>query len=121
MKSFKIFLSEEKKTFTKDQAKKIGDSLSVDWDKIDIEQFRMGLEVESEHDDNSELDVVNSEKDLGKIALAHLKEFPDYYTRLKKMEEDAPANAVGTGAGVAGLVEPLIPMQLIKRKKVENY
>jgi hypothetical protein len=121
MKSFKIFLSEEKKTFTKDQAEKIGNSLSVDWNKIDIEQFRMGLEVESEHNDGGKLDVVKSEKDLGKIALAHLKELPDYYTKLKTMEEDAPANSVGSGAGMAGLAEPLIPMQLVRRKKSENY
>jgi hypothetical protein len=25
----------------------------------------------------------------GKIALGHLKEFPDYYTRLARMEEEA--------------------------------
>ena len=25
----------------------------------------------------------------GKIALAHMKEFPDYYTRLKRMEDEA--------------------------------
>jgi hypothetical protein len=25
----------------------------------------------------------------GKIALAHLNEFPDYYTRLEKMEREA--------------------------------
>ncbi|CAB4141234.1 hypothetical protein UFOVP410_73 [uncultured Caudovirales phage] len=119
MKNFKQFLSEAK-SFTKDQAKEIGDSLSVDWKKYDLEQFRRGLEVESEHDDGSELDVVGSKKDLGKIVLAHLKELPDYYTRLKKMEEDAPANSVGTGAGVAGLVEPLIPLTFVKRKKIEN-
>lgn len=121
MKSFKSFLTEAKQKFTKEQAKKIGDSLSVDWNKVDLEQFRMGLEVESEHNDGTKLDVVKSEKDLGKIALAHLNEFPDYYTRLKKVEEDAPANSVGTGAGVAGLVEPMIPLQFVKRKKSENY
>lgn len=104
--NFKTYLNEAKK-FDVDEAKKIGDSLNVDWSKIDLEQFRLGLGVESEHNDGTKLDVVKSKKDLGKIALAHLKEVPDYYTKLKKVEEDAPANAVGSGAGVAGLREPI--------------
>lgn len=123
MISFKKYLNNasksvilESKQFTADEAKEIGNKLKVDWKKVDLEQFRMGLEVESEHDDNSKLDVVKSKLDLGKIALAHLNEIPDYYTKLKKMEEEAPANAVGTGAGVAGLKEPLIPIQFQKRK-----
>jgi hypothetical protein len=77
---------EAAKTFTRAQARKIGDELGVDWKKVDLEQFRMGLGVEAEHDDDGKLDVVKKVTDLGKIALAHLKELPDYYTRLKDME-----------------------------------
>lgn len=115
MLSFKLFL--ESATFTKDAAKEIGDSLSVDWNKVDLEQFRMGLEVESEHDDGSKLDVVKSKKDLGKIVLAHLKELPDYYTKLAKIEEDAPTNSVAAG-GVAGLDLPIVRKKpsTLKRK-----
>lgn len=107
----------ESASFSSDEAKKIGDSLSVDWNKVDLEQFRMGLEVESEHDDGSKLDVVNTKKDLGKIVLAHLKELPDYYSKLKTVEEDAPANSVSAG-GVAGLQEPIIRKKpkVLKRK-----
>jgi hypothetical protein len=57
---------------------------------------------------------------LGRIVLAHLKEVPKYYTKLKKVEEDAPANSVGTGAGVAGLTEPVGKGSVLfftKRKK----
>jgi hypothetical protein len=120
--NFKKYLLIESKTYSQDEAKKIGDSLSVDWKKYDLEQFRMGLEVESEHDDGSDLDVVNSKAELAKIVLAHLKEMPNYYTKLKKMEEDAPANSVGTGAGVAGLTEPVgkkSVIQFTKRKGEE--
>ena len=116
MKTFKTFLI-EKVSYSTDDAKKIGDSLSVDWKKYDLQQFRIGLEIESEHDDGSELDVVNSEQDLAKIVLAHLNELPDYYTRLKKVEEDAPANAVGTGAGVAGITEPIGKKSILFRDK----
>jgi len=81
----------KEKRFSFDKAKQIGDALKIDWNKLDVEQFRMGLEVELEHgtiDPNT--NVTNDDFFLtGKIALAHLNEFPDYYTRLAKMEEEA--------------------------------
>lgn len=94
MQSFNEYMNEHKdvfkKNFTKKEAKKIGDSIGVDWDKIDIDEFIMGLKVEQEHDTKSKnTDVANSIKDIAKIALAHLKEIKDYYTRLNKMEKQA--------------------------------
>lgn len=58
---------------------------------ISLEQLEMGIQVEKEHDDGSELDVVKSKSDLVKIALAHLKEDPEYYTKLRKMETNEVA------------------------------
>ncbi len=80
-----------KKVFTTEEAKKIGESLGVDWRRFDVEQFRMGLDVELEHGlANSHTNVTGDDAlTTGKIALAHLNEFPDYYTRLHKMEEEA--------------------------------
>ncbi|TRZ78823.1 MAG: hypothetical protein D4R90_05450 [Nitrosopumilales archaeon] len=77
-------------TFSKEEAKRIGDELRIDWSKIDLEEFRMGLEVELEHGKRNPLtNVTNSDPILtGKIAWAHLNELPDYYTRLKKMEDE---------------------------------
>lgn len=81
----------EKKVFTAAQAKKIGEQLGIKWDKYNVEQFRMGMDVELEHgtvDGNT--NVTNDDPlTTGKIALAHLNEFPDYYTRLEKMEQEA--------------------------------
>jgi hypothetical protein len=81
----------EKKVFTTEQAKEIGDKLGIDWSKWDVEQFRMGLDVELEHGTVSpSTNVTNDDPILtGKIALAHLNEFADYYTRLEKMENEA--------------------------------
>jgi hypothetical protein len=81
----------EKKQFTTEQAREIGDKLSIDWDRFDVEQFRMGLDVELEHGLNEPTtDVTGNDPILtGKIALAHLNEFADYYTRLEKMEREA--------------------------------
>ena len=81
---------ENKKKFTTEEAKKIGEELGIDWIKFNIEQFRMGMDVELEHGTRDPDTNVTNDDPLvtGKIALAHLNEFPDYYTRLEKMEEE---------------------------------
>jgi hypothetical protein len=65
--------------------------LGVDWSKFDVEQFRMGLDVELEHGISDLQTNVSNDNEMitGKIALAHLNEFPDYYARLGKMEKEA--------------------------------
>jgi len=81
----------EKKHFSAEEAQKIGEELGIDWSKFDIEQFRMGLDVELEHGTvDANTNVTNNDPLMtGKIALAHLNEFADYYTRLAKMEKEA--------------------------------
>jgi hypothetical protein len=76
-----------------EEARQVGVSLGIDWKKIDLEQFRRGLEVELEHGARDpETNVTNDDLTLtGKIAWAHLKEVPDYYTRLDKLEAEADA------------------------------
>jgi hypothetical protein len=88
--------------FTPDEAKRIGDSLSLDWHQVDLEQFRMGLLVELEHGTrHPETNVTGDDLSLtGKIALAHLKELPDYYSRLAALEAEADtywAKTIGRG------------------------
>ena len=80
-----------KKSFTSEEARKIGESLGIDWSRFDVEQYRMGLDVELEHGKVDPHTNVTSDDPVmtGKIALAHLNEFPDYYTRLDKMEKEA--------------------------------
>ena len=81
----------DKKHFTTEQAREIGDKLGIDWNRLSVEQFRMGLNVELEHGlHDPATDVTGNDPILtGKIALAHLNEFADYYTRLEKMERKA--------------------------------
>jgi hypothetical protein len=83
----------QSKKITADQAKQIGTTLAIDWTKVDLEQFRRGLEVELEHGAHDpQTNVTNDDMILtGKIAWAHLKEFPDYYTRLDRLEAEADA------------------------------
>jgi len=77
--------------FTTEQALEIGNKLGIDWDRLNVEQFRIGLDVELEHGLNSPTtDVTGNDPILtGKIAHAHLNEFADYYSRLAKMESEA--------------------------------
>lgn len=80
-----------KKKFTLEKAKEIGERLGIKWDKFDVDQFRRGMDVELEHGlIDSHTNVTNDDTlTTGKIALAHLNEFPDYYDRLLKMEREA--------------------------------
>ena len=76
-----------------DEAHGIGERIGIDWasSRFDVEQFRMGLEVELEHGRRDPATNVSDDDEMttGKIARAHLNEFPDYYTRLAKMESEA--------------------------------
>jgi hypothetical protein len=82
-----------KRYFTRDQARAIATELGIDFGSLgcDLEQFRMGLGVELEHGPRDpETDVSGDDPIVtGKIALAHLTEFPDYYTRLAILEREA--------------------------------
>ncbi len=84
-----------KRYFTTDQARAIATELGIDFGALgcDLEQFRMGLGVELEHGSRDPgTDVSGDDPNVtGKIALAHLTEFPDYYTRLAVLEREATA------------------------------
>ena len=79
-----------KKLNSKD-SKKIGDNLDINWDEVDLNEFTKGVNIEFEHGTKfPETNVTNNDKQMtGKVAWAHLKEFPDYFTRLEKLEKKA--------------------------------
>ena len=89
----------EGKRFTTDEARRIGEEIGIEWasSPFDVEQFRMGMDVELEHGLHDLLTNVTGDEPTvtGKIALAHLKEFPDYYTRLARMEAEARQDHAG--------------------------
>ncbi len=81
----------ETKHTTSEEARRVGDEIGVDWSRFDLEQFRRGMDVEFEHGSHDpQTDVTHDDPIVtGKIALAHMKEFPDYYERLERMEAEA--------------------------------
>jgi hypothetical protein len=81
------------KSFTVEEARQVGERIGIDWATapFDVDQFRRGMDVELEHGIHDAATNVTGDDPLitGKIALAHLNEFPDYYSRLERMEEEA--------------------------------
>lgn len=79
--------------FTEDQARLIGAEIGIDWNAalFDVDQFRRGLAIELEHGSREpETDVTGDDPVVtGKIAWAHLREYPDYYDRLEVLEREA--------------------------------
>jgi DNA-directed RNA polymerase alpha subunit len=92
----------ERERFTTDEARRIGEQIGIDWAEspFDVEQFRAGMDVELEHGlHDPETNVSDDDPHVtAKIARAHLKEFPDYYTRLERMEEEAKRDWSGREA-----------------------
>ena len=92
-----LFIKEEPKklSFNAKEAEAIAKKLKIDFSKerFDLNQFTMGVNVELEHGSKFKNTNVTYNDPImtGKIALAHLQEIPDYYTRLKKLEQEATA------------------------------
>ncbi len=89
-------MAESRRT-SSEEARRVGDEIGVDWQRLDLEQFRAGMDVELEHGSHDpQTDVTGDDPILtGKIALAHMKEFPDYYERLGRMEAEAERDWAG--------------------------
>jgi hypothetical protein len=82
-----------KEAFTVEQATAVASEIGIDFERVefDVEQFRRGMEVELEHGSHDPLTNVTNDDPIvtGKIAWAHLRELPDYYDRLDRMEAEA--------------------------------
>ena len=76
---------------TRDEARRVGDEIGVDWSRFDLRavSHRYGRRIRARLA-RPQTDVTGDDPIVtGKIALAHMKEFPDYYERLERMEEEA--------------------------------
>lgn len=94
-------MTESRTEFTKEEARRYGAEIGIDWASapFDVEQFRIGMNVELEHGLHDLLTNVTDDDPhvTAKIALAHLNEFPDYYIRLERMEEEAKRGQASAG------------------------
>jgi hypothetical protein len=83
----------KRKQISLEEAKRIGESLYIDWDQVDLEQFHQGvIENERQRVGNPEAGLTDDGILLaGKLVLAHVEEFPDYFTRLEKLKAEVDA------------------------------
>jgi len=86
-------MATEGMVFAPGEASAVATAIGIDFDEVefDLEQFRRGMEVELEHGLHDPVTNVTNDDPImtGKIAWAHLREFPDYYDRLDRMEAEA--------------------------------
>ena len=77
-------------TFNEFCLEKAAKQAKLDISTFDKKQLKMGMDVEKEHDggQGKDVDVVKNDGDRLKITVAHLREDPKYYTKLKKVEGD---------------------------------
>jgi len=121
----------KQQTITEDEAILVGNNIGLDWENIDIQEFRRGLEVELEHGlVNKNSNVTGDDINLtGKIAMAHLNELNDYYTRLdivenakfnvSKLTQNSP-NKIGSYNLMAGLAVGVGLVAFIKYMSRKN-
>ena len=86
-------MATEGMVFAPGEASAVAATIGIDFNEVefDLEQFRRGMEVELEHGLHDPVTNVTNDDPImtGKIAWAHLREFPDYYDRLDRMEAEA--------------------------------
>lgn len=90
----------KKAAATKDEAKKVLAAVNTEKMSIDVEEFRIGLDVELEHGTRfKDANVTNNHPLVtGMIVLAHMKESLDYYKLLDVAEfEGDLAKAIAAG------------------------
>jgi hypothetical protein len=81
--------------FETDEAFSAAQELEIDFakERFDLEELRRGMDVELEHGRRDPATNITEDDPVAtaKIALAHLREMPDYYERLEEMEAAAEA------------------------------
>ena len=79
---------------TEEDVDEVIEKLKLDKSPEYRKQLKMGIKVEQEHGPDRGKDTNITKDDLlmtAKIAVSHLKELPDYYTRLDQMEKTGKA------------------------------
>lgn len=79
----------KRKQISLEQARRVGEALHIDWEQVDLEEFRLGLMGHRKDSIDTETGLTYEGLLLtGKLVLAHMREFPDYYSRLAKLEAE---------------------------------
>ncbi len=75
------------------QARLVGDCLYLDWEQVDLEQFRQGLmgyrRVGRDNTSSAYPEAILA----GRTVLEHMQQFPDYFVRLARLRAEARVRA----------------------------
>ena len=96
----------KQKKLTLEEARLVGESLYLDWDQVDLEQFRRGLMGVQARSPKNRRAQSNYHGVLlaGKTVLAHMQQFPDYFVRLVDMPQFAKTEAIVIGGRNYGTI-----------------
>lgn len=84
------------------QARCVGEALHLDWEQVDLEEFRQGLMGRRKEAIETETELTYQALLLaGKVVLTHVQEFPDYYSRLAKLEAEVDDYRAGTNQRIS--------------------
>lgn len=108
-----------------DEVRAIAKRAKLDIGRFDIKQLLMGMKAEREHDKPGDTDIIKGSstaraEKLLKVALAHVRERGDYYTRLKKVEEGAGRGGY-LGTRDAGWIAPDDTYHQLPKGTVHDY
>jgi len=87
----------KQKQLTLEEARLIGESLYLDWDQVDLEQFRrglMGIRARSPRNRREQFSY-HGVLLAGKTVMAHMQQFPDYFVRLARLRAETKARSAG--------------------------
>jgi hypothetical protein len=83
--------NEKAKGYAEKLIKLLAKKMEINISENDMDELVQGMLVELEHGSRNKITNVTNDdpEQTFKIVLAHMDEIPDYYTRLKKMEDEA--------------------------------
>lgn len=95
----------KRKHISLEQARRVGEALHIDWEQVNLEEFRQGLMGHRKEAIETETGLTYQALVLtGKVVLAHMREFPDYYSRLAKLEAEVDDYRAGISQRVSTAV-----------------
>ena len=95
----------KRKQISLEEARQVGEALFIDWGQVDLEEFRQGLMGQHKAAIDTETQLIYEGVLLtAKVVLEHVQEFPDYYSRLAKLEAEVDDYRVGINQRISTTV-----------------
>ena len=95
----------KRKQISLEEARRVGEALHIDWGQVNLEEFHQGLMGHHKEAIDTETGLMYQGVLLtAKVVLEHVQEFPDYYSRLAKLEAEVDDYRVGVNQRISTTV-----------------